>query len=122
MKEQNNDDTVMYRNPFGMTVRRKGRYYQVINYNDRSSDSGVMIAHLRAAVHRARKQEKASLTGAQPKRASRSLQHARGLLNLGRQYDVQARDNFAKEAVLFCVILIVAVAWPAVESLKVFAG
>lgn len=112
----------MYRNPFGMTVRRKGRYYQVINYNDRSSDSGVMIAHLRAAAHRARMQKKASLTGAQPKRASRSLQHARGLLNLGRQYDVQARHNFATEAVLFCVILIFAVAWPVIESLKVLAG
>jgi hypothetical protein len=51
-----------------------------------------------------------------------SAQHARGLLNLRRQYDVQARDNFAKEAVLFCLILVFAVAWPAILSLRALAG
>jgi hypothetical protein len=122
MKKQNNDEVVMYRHPFGATVRRKGRYYQVINYNDRSTDSGVRIAHLRAAAYRDRKQSKASPTRSQPKRAGRSAQHARGFLALGREYDIQARDNFAKEALLFCVIVVGGVAWPVIESVRALAG
>jgi hypothetical protein len=122
MKEQNNDDVVMYRHPFGATVRRKGRYYQIINFNDGSTDRGVMIAHLRAAAYRNRKQSKASPTRSQSKTAGRSAQYARGFLTLGREYDIQARDNFAREAVLFCFIVVGALAWPVIESVRALAG
>jgi hypothetical protein len=122
MKEQNNDEVVMYRHPFGATVRRGGRYYQVIHYNDRSTDSGVRIAHLRAAAYRDRKESQASRMRSQPKTAGRSARHARGFLTLGREYDIQARDNFAREALLFCVIVVGALAWPVIEGIRALAG
>jgi hypothetical protein len=121
MKKQNNNEVVMYRHPFGATVRRGGRYYQVLNHNDRSTDSGVRIAHLRAAAYRDRK-SKASSTRSQPENAGRSAQDARGLVALGREYDVQARDNFAREAILFCVIVVCAVAWPVIEGVRALSG
>ena len=103
MKEQNNNDITIHRPGFG------------------AGETGPMMARLRAKAYRERK--RGTRGGHVPTRSARhSRQHARGLLNLGRQYDVQARDNFAKEAVLFCLILVFAVAWPAILSLKALAG
>jgi hypothetical protein len=118
MKEPNNN-MIGHRHPFGMTVQRK-RSRRITSYNDRSPETGAMIAHLRAAAYRDR--QAAQLGKVSAKWPRGSGERARGLLNLGRQYDVQARDNFAKEAVLFCVILVFAVAWPAILSLKALAG
>ena len=103
MKEQNSNDITTHRRRFG------------------AGETGPTIARLRAKAYRDRKRE-ARLGQAPAKSARHFSQHARGLLNLGRQYDVQARDNFAKEAVLFCVLLVFAVAWPAILSLRALAG
>ena len=46
---------------------------------------------------------------------------ARSLLNLSREYDTQARDNFTREAMIFAVITIVAIAWPFVLSMQILA-
>jgi len=46
---------------------------------------------------------------------------AADLMKLLRQYAEQARRNFTTEAVLFAVIVIVAVAWPAVHTLQLLA-
>lgn len=113
MKEQNND---MIR-----PEQRENSAGRITNYDNGAGETGPMIARLRAETYRYRKR-KTRLGQVSTRAARHSPQHVRGLLNLGRQYDVQARDNFAKEAVLFGVILVVAVAWPAILSLKALAG
>ena len=108
----------MHRHPFGITNQHKRSDDRITNCD---GETGPMIARLRAKTYRYRKRQ--TRLGQVPTESARhSPQHARGLLNLGRQYDVQARDNFAKEAVLFCVILVFAVAWPAILSVKALAG
>ncbi len=47
---------------------------------------------------------------------------ARSFLNLSREYDAQARDNFTKETVIFAFIIIVAVAWPFIQGMRVFSN
>jgi len=42
-------------------------------------------------------------------------------LNLLREYDNQARDNFAKEAVVFTIIIIAGLVWPVVQSVQALA-
>jgi hypothetical protein len=52
---------------------------------------------------------------------ARKKQDARSLLNLSRQYDIQARNNFTSEAMVFAVIAIVAIAWPWVHGVQALA-
>lgn len=47
---------------------------------------------------------------------------AGSFLNLSREYDAQARDNFTKETMIFAVIIIVAVAWPFIQGMRVFSN
>ena len=70
-----------------------------------------MNAHLRAAAY-----------GRQELFPPAANKRARSFLNLSRQYDTQARENFAKEAVIFAVIVIVAVAWPFIHSMRILAN
>lgn len=119
MKEQNNRNITTPRRPFGMTIQRARSHRRTISSDD--SAGGPIIARLRARAYRERKR-KNRFAGLATKSVRHFPQHARGLLNLGRQYYVQARDNFSKEAVLFCIILIFAVAWPAIISLRALAG
>jgi hypothetical protein len=44
------------------------------------------------------------------------------IAKLGREYEVAARDNFAWEAALFCVIGLVGTAWPTIHVMKALAG
>jgi hypothetical protein len=39
-------------------------------------------------------------------------------LNLGHEYDRQARSNFANEAFLFGIIIAFALVWPVVQSVR----
>jgi len=68
-----------------------------------------MNAHLRAAAY-----------GGQ-KAIPTAKKSVRSLLDLSRDYDTQARSNFTKEAMIFAVLAIVAIAWPFVHGMQVFA-
>ena len=46
---------------------------------------------------------------------------ARAFLDLSREYDCQSRSNFTGEAMVFAVIAIVAIAWPFIHGMQVFA-
>lgn len=70
-----------------------------------------MTAHLHASAYGERK----SGSGVDSDQASG---RARAFLNLGREYDVQARSNFASEAFLFGVLIIGALVWPGVQSVR----
>lgn len=73
-----------------------------------------MTAHMRASRYRAQKDREQKNRKHSPCAPGK----ARAILSLGREYDAQARDNFVKEAVLFAVIIFVAIAWPLLESLR----
>jgi hypothetical protein len=111
----------MRRHAFGMTIQPNRSERLITNRDDSARETGPMIARLRGRAYRYRKR-KARLGEGPTKSAGSFSQHARGLLHLSRQYDAQAQDNFAKEAVLFCVIIVFALAWPAILSLRALAG
>ncbi|MEP6809251.1 MAG: hypothetical protein ABI992_03340 [Chthoniobacterales bacterium] len=102
------DETINYHDPL-TAIRRGRRSFALRTFNDRSPEVLAMNAHLRAGAYGGR-------ATSQPM-VSKS---ARSFLNLGREYDAQARDNFAKETVIFAVIIIAAVAWPFIQGMRVF--
>jgi hypothetical protein len=120
MNEQNNN-VIMYRHPLGVIVRPKRAGYRFINFDDRSPEHKAMLAHLRATGYPC--DQSRSQPRANDSRLNRSwLGRARRLLKLGREYEVAARDNFAREAALFCVIGLVGIAWPTIHIMKALAG
>jgi hypothetical protein len=120
MNEQNNN-VIMYRHPLGVIVRPKRAGYRFINFDDRSPEHGAMLAHLRATGYPG--DQSRSQPRANDSRLNRLwLGRARTLLKLGREYEVAARDNFAREAALFCVIGLVGIAWPTIHIMKALAG
>ena len=104
----NHTEYINYRDP--VISRRKRRSFAWAPYNDRSAEVAAMKSHLRAAAYSRRDSARA-----------KRIKSARSLLNLSRAYDSQARDNFAKEAIAFAVIMIVAVAWPFIHGMQVLA-
>ena len=122
MKERNHENAVNYRHPFGVTTRRKTRGHRTLDYNGRSPETAAMKAHLRASTYRDRKAGETPATTSPSGFGYRSTSRARALFNLGREYDIQARDNFAKEAVFFGIIIFAALAWPLVQSLRALTG
>jgi len=50
-----------------------------------------------------------------------ALQTGRSLLNLGRQYQDQARYTFVEEAVILGLIALVAIVWPAIHTVQIIA-
>ena len=104
----NHTEYINYRDP--VNFRRKRRSFPWTTYNDRPAEVAAMKSHLRAAAY--------------PRRDSAPAQRtksARALLHLSRDYDTQARDNFAKEAIAFAIITIVAVAWPFLHGMRALA-
>ena len=101
-----NDDIIGYRDPIGSSVRRRRRHLTSALYNDRSPEVSAMNAHLRASAYRpGPTSHVAPSTGAAAMRSGLSL-------NLLREYDDQARENFSKEAVLFAIITAIGLVWP----------
>jgi hypothetical protein len=113
MNEQNHN-VIMYRHPLGVIVRPKRAGYRFINFDDRSPEHGAMLAHLRETGYPT--DQSRSQPGANDSRLNRTL------LKLGREYEGAARDNFAREAALFCVIGLVGIAWPTIHIMKALAG
>ena len=104
----NYTERINYRNP--VIFRRRRRNVHLGGYNDGSAEIAAMNSHLRAAAY-----------GSRELAAATANNSACSLLNLSREYDSQARDNFAKEAIAFAVIAIVAVAWPFIHGMQVLA-
>jgi hypothetical protein len=105
----NHDPNIHDRRPI-WTFHRKRRGFPFPTYNDRSAEIVAMNAHLRAAAY-----------GGESQMQPTGNKSARSLLNLSREYDDQARDNFTKEAMIFALITIVAVAWPFIHGMQVLA-
>ena len=107
-----NDDIIGYQDPIGSSVRRRRRHLTSALYNDRSPEVLAMNAHLRASAYASRAATDVDLSDGATATRSGSF------VNLMRQYDKQARDNFSKEATLFAIITAIAVVWPVVHTLS----
>jgi hypothetical protein len=113
---------IRYGEPAFGATRRRRRGSMDLSYNDRSPEVTAMNAHLRASAYGEAQLERAagplpSLTNG----AARARDRIRSFLHLGRQYDVQARDNFTKEAVFFALIIGLSI-WPIVHAVQALAA
>ncbi|HMJ89109.1 MAG TPA: hypothetical protein VK530_04800 [Candidatus Acidoferrum sp.] len=52
---------------------------------------------------------------------ARAIIQSGSLIDLGHEYDNQARQNFIREAALLAIIACAAVAWPAIHTLRILA-
>jgi hypothetical protein len=93
-----------------------------LSYNDRSSEVAAMNAHLRASAYGEAQLERPSLPlPTLTNGAPRARHNIPSFLHLGREYDVQARDNFTKEAVLFALIVGLSL-WPIIHAVQALAA
>ncbi len=110
--DNHNDDIIGYRDPIGSAVRRRRRHLITPLYNDRSPEVLAMNAHLCASAYSSRRTADLG-----PREGAAAIRSS-SFLNLMRQYDNQARDNFSKEAALFALITAIAVIWPVAHTLN----
>ena len=102
--------------------RRRRRGYRAANYQDLSPEATAMNAHLRAAAYGRQDLRRQLDTGPGLTNGAMALRNrTRSFLHLGRQYDIQARDNFASEAILFALIVALA-AWPIIHAVQALAA
>ena len=92
----NQKNIIRYGEPFTRSFRRRNRGFTGANYNDRSPQVIAMNAHLRAAAYREGESRSSSAYDANGARVGAI--ETGSLPRLLRQYDNQARANFAKEA------------------------
>lgn len=77
-----------------------------------------MTAHLRASVYGERNQTPPPSMDCVDLCDEAAAIKPVSFLNLLREYDSQARDNFAKEAVVFTIIIALGMLWPIVHILR----
>ena len=125
MKQNNHthhEEMIRYGEPFFGTTRRRRRSVAALAYNDRSPEVAAMNAHLRTAAYEGTRFEgEAGALSRLTNGAARTAGRIRSFLHLGRQYDLQARDNFKKEAVLLAFIVVLSI-WPIIHAIKAMAG
>jgi hypothetical protein len=120
MKEaHNNNNLLMRRDPFGVMIRPWRRRYGSIRFNDRSPEYRAMMAELRSARY-------ASNSAVSPPPVPAGGDDSRvskvqPFLNLRRNYDAQARNNFVRDVFLFAVIVVIS-AWAVVHAVRALAG
>ena len=115
-KHTHHETNIRYGEPLMASFRRRGRRFPGTLYNDRSPEIAAMTAHLRASAYGERKNS--SPANLDHTSGDAATFRARSFLNLGQEYDSQARSNFANEAFLFGIIIIVALVWPVVQSVQ----
>lgn len=105
-KQENDIIIIKSSEPFSTFFRRRHGQFSSAGYNDRSPAATAMKAHLRASA-------------IEPRNSARNTPGS--FLVLGREYESQARANFAKEAVLFAIITVVGLVWPILQTLRTLA-
>jgi hypothetical protein len=114
---------ILYRDPPGLGARPRRRAYQSLNFNERSAQYRAMMAHLRA--HRYREGGKkggSAATGLHSRWKALPAATRATLLGIGRQYELEVSNNFAREVVLFAIIGLVAFAWPLMHLVQAMLG
>ena len=120
MKEAHIDtNLLMRRYPFGVITQPRRRRHRAVNFNNRSPGYRAMMARLRSARYAT---NRAVNLPATPARGSDSrVSRVQPFLNLRRNYDVQARNNFVRDAFLFAVIVAMS-AWAVVHAVRAMGG
>ena len=88
-----------------------------MNYNDRSPEVAAMNAHLRASAY---KEDHNSGTTADYLNRGNGVatKRPRAFFKLLREYNRQARDNFVTDAMLFTIIILTGLVWPAIHTVR----
>ena len=116
------EEMIRYGEPFFGATRRRSRGSMALSYNDRPPEVTAMNAHLRASAYdEAQLEREAGPLPSLTNGSGGARERIRSFLHLGHQYDVQARDNFTKEAVFFVLIAALSI-WPLIHAVKAMAG
>lgn len=117
MHLNNHENIIRYPQLFSGLFRRRQRRFSGVDYSDRSAAITAMNAHLRASA-RSKAKRPSTRTDYLDAHGGVATRKSGSFLNLMRQYDNQARDNFSKEAILFAIITAIGVVWPIVYTLS----
>ena len=119
MRKQNHqEETINYREPFGTSFRRRRRAFTGVNYNDRSPEVAAMNAHLRASAYSEENRRSSRIADYLDRGHGAATVRSRAFPKLLREYNSQARDNFVTDAMLFTIIILAGVAWPAIHTVR----
>ncbi len=112
------EQSTNYREPFGTSFRRRRRAFAGVNYNDRSPEVAAMNAHLRASAYTEEDRRSASRTDYLARGNGVPTIRPRTFPKLLREYNSQARDNFMTDAMLFTIIILAGLVWPAIHTVR----
>ena len=115
----NNNFIINYGQPFNSSFRWRRRRFAGLNFNDWAPEMTGMHAHLRASAYRD-KQHAARSANRLHSNNSAGAERTGLSFNLLREYENQVRDNFAKEAGLFAIIIAIGLVWPIAHVLNFF--
>jgi hypothetical protein len=111
-------ETINYREPFGTSFRRRRREFTGVNYNDSSPEVAAMNAHLRASAYKDENRSSASTADYLDRGNGVVTIRPRAFPKLLREYNSQARDNFVTDAMLFTIIILAGLVWPAIHTVR----
>ncbi|HJT82569.1 MAG TPA: hypothetical protein VJ719_15340 [Chthoniobacterales bacterium] len=119
MKQAHHDNNLLTRRfPLSVMIPPRRRHGG-LNFNDRSPEYRAMMAQLRSARYATNRAVSPPPVpaGGGDSRVSR----VQPFLNLRRNYDVQARNNFVRDVFLFAVIIAMS-AWAVVHAVRAMGG
>jgi hypothetical protein len=114
--KQHNIDINNYREPFSSSWRQRQRRFAALHYNARSAEAAAMHAHLRASAYAQTEPTRRRVDGA--RRYNHAVKRTGSFANLLRAYNDQVSASFAREAVLFGVITIIALVLPIAQLVQ----
>ena len=77
-----------------------------------------MNAHLRASAYKRRKPQLCQGCRSSRPRNGVATKRPRAFFKLLREYNSQARDNFVTDAMLFTIIILAGLVWPAIHTVR----
>ena len=117
-KQNHQEETINYREPFGTSFRRRRRGFTGMNYNDRSQEVMAMNAHLRASAYKEENHSSGTTADYLDRGNGVATMRPRAFPRLLREYNSQARDNFVTDAILFTIIILAGLVWPAIHTVR----
>jgi hypothetical protein len=89
-----------------------------MNYNDRSPEVAAMNAHLRASAYKEENHSSGTTADYLERGNGVATMRPRAFPRLLREYNSQARDNFVTDAILFTIIVLAGLVWPAIHTVR----
>ena len=117
-KEHHQEETSNYGEPLGTSFRRRRPAFTGMTYNDRCPEIAAMNAHLRASAYSEENRRSASTGDYLHRGNGVATMRPRAFPKLLREYNSQARDNFVTDAMLFTIIILAGLVWPAIHTVR----